>query len=170
MGRTINITIGAALAAALVLPTVALAGAGASMSDTQDLGSQGLGAGLVVRESNGISYVSGGVGDEQQTALAAASKQFNLKLTLAGTTGHYMGGAEIRIDDTTGKTLLATSATGPMFLAKLPSGTYKVHATADGKTNTRDVTIPRNGQKQFVMTWPDISAEPVRAGDAPEAK
>jgi len=168
MGSKARITIGTALAAMLALPAAVTAGTGAA-TRIEDLGSAGLGAGLVVRESNGISYVSGGVGDEQQTALQNASKQFNLRLTLAAKSGHYMGGAEVRIDDRTGKTLLSTSADGPLFLAKVPPGTYRVHATSEGKTFTRDVTIPQSGHRELVMTWPDTSEEPpVRAGDAPE--
>jgi hypothetical protein len=160
--------IGPALAALLAFPAAVIAGTGVSTGmETESLGSAGIGASLVVHEANGISYVSGGVGDEQQEALKSASKQFNLRLTLAGNRGHYMGGAEVRIDDPTGKTLLSTSANGPLFFAKVPPGTYKVHATSEGKTFTREITIPQQGHRELTMTWPETSEEPVRAGDAP---
>jgi hypothetical protein len=124
------------------------------------------GAGLEIREQNDISFVSGGVGDEQQDVLDAAVGRFNLKVTLAGTDGKYLGGSTIRIEDQSGNTMLDTQATGPLFLAKLPQGHYTVHARAAGKSAiTRKVNVPGTGQADLVLSWtsePDVSA-----GDAP---
>lgn len=150
----------AALAAALIVPPATFA-----LQNTQ---SEDLAPGLGVREEGGIAYISGGIGDEQQNALARISDQFNLKLTLAMSDGKYMGGGDVRIDNQNGITVLETHSNGPLFFAKLPPGAYKVHVSARDKSFSRDVTITASGQQQLVLTWPATSDEPVRAGDAPE--
>jgi hypothetical protein len=170
MQRRVNLTVAAALAAALVFPAVSLAG---TTHPDQAIGmkaeGRSLGHGLVVREENGISYVSGGVGDDQQNALASASNQFNMKLTMSMRDGKYVGGGDIRIEDQHGKTVLDTHATGPMFLAKLPAGHYKVHVNAEGRTFTRDVNVQNSGQQQIAVQVPaSADAGATRAGDAPE--
>ena len=151
-----------ALAAALMFPSAILAGMGATEGEN-------LGAGLTVQQKNGISYVSGGVGDDQQNALKSTGDRFNLKVTLATRGGKYLGGADIRIIDGQGEEILATRSDGPLFLAKLPPGNYTVHANAEGKSLSQKVDLSAKSQQQVVMSWPEIEAgdEPIQAGDAP---
>jgi hypothetical protein len=162
MKRRAHFALAAALGALLVLPGTAFAelGSGHKGSDTkpktnqEEMSGRSIGAGLNVRHDNGISYVSGGVDDAEQQALRKASHQFNLQLTLANKAGDYLGGADIRINNQAGKTVLATQSDGPLFLAKLPPGKYKLHATAEGKTLARETKVEQHGQRQIVMTWP----------------
>jgi hypothetical protein len=107
---------------------------------------------LPVKEQNGISYVSGGVGDEEQDALEHA-KGFNLELTMASTSGKYVGVTDLRIDDAQGKKVLEVQTDGPLFLAKLPSGEYVVHATAQGASTTRKVSVPGSGRERVTLSW-----------------
>ena len=123
-----------------------------------------LGQGLEVQQQNGISFVSGGVGDEQQDVLDSVVGRFNLKVTLARQDGKYMGSSALRIEDQRGSDLLQTESKGPLFLAKLPAGTYTVHASAEGRSFSRKVTVPSAGLEQIVLTWPSTSSS---AGDAP---
>lgn len=118
---------------------------------------ESLGNGLVVRQSGAVTYVSGGIGSAQQEALARASGRFNLKLTMATKDGKYIGRADVRIVDGEGHALLATASDGPLFFAKVPPGTYRVEATAAGKSLHQEVTVPAQGQKQVVLTWPDAA-------------
>jgi hypothetical protein len=174
---------GAVLAATLTLPPAVFAGT-TDPEAQQDKGSGtlgmnaerpmtggSLGHGLMIQEQNGISYVSGGIGDDQQNALARASNQFNLKLTMSMRDGKYVGGGDVRIADASGKSVLETRANGPLFLAKLPPGKYKVHVNTEGQAFTRDVTVSSSGQQQVSLTVPASSeSEPIRAGDAPDTK
>lgn len=71
-------------------------------------------------QSNGVSWVSGGVGEERDH-LEQLGRDFNLKRT-------------------------AATAGGKFFLAKLPPGTYTLGITTDGATKTSKVTIPATGR------------------------
>lgn len=126
-----------------------------------------LGSEVKVREQNGIAYVNGGVG-EQRDAVDRMSRDFNLRLTMSAPGGKFSA-APLKIDDRQGKTLVDVPDAGPLFLAKLPSGTYTIRVSPEGqKPMTRTVTIAEKGHEQLVFTIPDQSPQPSRAGDAPE--
>jgi hypothetical protein len=126
---------------------------------------ESLGEGLVIREDGGIAHVSGGIGGGQQEALARASSRFNLKLTMATKDGKYIGQANIRIRDKQGRSVLSTVSDGPLFFAKLPAGNYHVEASAEGRSLSQDVTVPAEGQKQVVLTWPYAAEDHVQGSD-----
>lgn len=119
-----------------------------------------------VKQENGITYLSGGAGHDEANALNNMSGQFNLKLTMSVPSGQFTTAYNLKIEDHTGKTVLAIKPEGPIFLAKMPSGEYVIQATAEGQTLTRKVTVPPSGLEAVAMTWP-AKDEPMRAGDAP---
>src|SRR5439155_26546958 len=68
-----------------------------------------------LRTRDGISYVSGGVSDEERRALEAMSERFNLKLTMALASGHFVGDAQVRLLNAQGQTVLDIVADGPLL-------------------------------------------------------
>ncbi|MBI4204473.1 MAG: T9SS type A sorting domain-containing protein [Betaproteobacteria bacterium] len=89
----------------------------------------------------GVSYVSGGIGEDSEAQLKAREKEFNLKLVFTLVEGNYLADVNVAIKDAGGKTLVEHTAQGPFLLAKLPGGTYAVSATYEGKTQSRKVRI-----------------------------
>src|SRR5215212_7147392 len=77
---------------------------------------------LVPKTENNISYISGGVGkDEQELADSIGRYGYNLQLVFAEQqTGAYLADVRVRIQDLKGGVVLDTVSDGPMFLAKLP--------------------------------------------------
>ena len=57
------------------------------------------------------------------------------------------------IKDPQGKTDLHALADGPILLARLPDGKYKVSAELNGKTRTRDVVIAQHKPEHIVFEW-----------------
>lgn len=123
--------------------------------------SESLGSGLIVHEDDGVSWVSGGIGSGQQQALERASGGFNLKVTMATRDGKFIGKAKVRIVDHQGRTVIEAPSDGPLFFAKIPTGTYEVEATSEGGSVSEKVTVGQ-GQKQIVLTWPQV-ADPMPA-------
>ena len=83
---------------------------------------------------NGITYVSGGIGEGQAQAMMGMRKDYNLQLTFAMKgTGEYLADVKVNIQDAKGKEILETVSSGPLFYAKLPQGRYKVTAEFNGK-------------------------------------
>lgn len=98
-------------------------------------------ADATIQTSGGVSYVSGGVGDDSIAKLNTLAGQFNLKLVFAMQSGNYVSDVKVVIADAKGKTLLDATSAGPWFLAKLPAGSYQLTATFAGKDVKRSVTI-----------------------------
>jgi hypothetical protein len=126
-----------------------------------------------IRQQNGISFVSGGVGHDEAEALNH-SHGFNLKLTMAARSGEFVVPSVLQIEDQHGATVLETRPDGPVFLAKLPPGEYVIHASAEGQSQTRKVSVPASGQQAVEFTWRAAPEEPaiegVSRGAAPSTR
>ena len=103
--------------------------------------------------SGNVSFISGGVGIDSEQQIKAREKEFNLKLVFTLVEGNYLADVGVRVSDSAGKTVIETVAEGPFFLAKLPSGTYTVSATYNGKAQTRKVTVGARLQTAY-LRWP----------------
>lgn len=111
------------------------------------------------REQNGIGYINGGVGQDEQNAMRALKADYNLRLTFATKqTGAYRSDVQLDIADAKGASVLSVANTGPMFFAKLPPGTYRISAAAEGKTFKRSVKLG-NGTKEMTLHWENDSPD-----------
>ena len=111
------------------------------------------------QQQNGITYINGGVGAEEQAAMKAQRADYNLLLTFATKqSGAYRSDVQLDIMDAKGASLVTAANTGPMFFAKLPPGTYRVSAAAEGKTFKRTVKVG-NAPKEIVLHWENDSPD-----------
>jgi hypothetical protein len=107
----------------------------------------------IVHQAGGLSYVSGGVGDESLQRLREQLSAFNLKLVFAMTSGAFLSNARVTIADAKGKTLLEAISDGPWFLAKLPVGKYRVVASYAGKALERSVAVEATALSTVDFRW-----------------
>ena len=107
----------------------------------------------VFQTSGGISYVSGGVGDESIGRLNALSRDFNLKLVFAMKSGEFASGVRVVIADTKGVTLLDTTSEGPWFFTRLPAGNFHVAATFAGNTVTQQTAVDPTKLRTIDFRW-----------------
>jgi hypothetical protein len=97
-------------------------------------------AGPELRTRGEIVYITGGIGADERDRLKKMEKEFNLRLLFTQPDGHLLSDASVVVKDASGQTVLAEQS-GPIFLAKLPPGTYTVETAFDGKKQTRRVTV-----------------------------
>lgn len=107
----------------------------------------------IVQTPDGISYVSGGVGDESTDRLNSMAGEFNLKLVFAMKSGEYLSGVRVVIIDAKGKTLLDTTSEGPWLLTRLPAGNYRIVASFAGKAEKRQVAVGANKLRTIDFRW-----------------
>jgi len=107
----------------------------------------------IVQTPDGISYVSGGVGDESTDRLNSIAGEFNLKLVFAMKSGEYLSGVRVVIIDAKGKTLLDTTSEGPWLLTRLPAGNYRIVASFAGKAEKRQVAVGANKLRTIDFRW-----------------
>jgi hypothetical protein len=111
------------------------------------------------KEQNGVTYINGGVGTDEQNAMRALRADYNLRLTFATKqTGAYRSDVQLDIADAKGASVLSVANTGPMFFAKLPPGTYRISASAEGKTFKRSVKLG-TGTKEMTLHWENDSPD-----------
>jgi len=123
------------------------------------LGTQAALAAPTPQQQNGIGYVNGGVGQEEQSAMRAQRADYNLLLTFATRqSGAYRSDVQLDITDAKGTSLLSVANAGPMFYAKLPAGTYRISAAAEGKTFKRSVKIGA-APKEMTLHWENDSPD-----------
>ncbi|WP_432720127.1 carboxypeptidase-like regulatory domain-containing protein [Jeongeupia wiesaeckerbachi] len=108
---------------------------------------------LPVQTHGNVSYVSGGVGDEEMTALKSMQKSYNLHLLFVDRDGHYLSGTQVAVKNARGETVLDARSNGPYFYANLPTGRYSVSASNDGRTQTRLLQVGTKGGKQTTFRW-----------------
>ena len=65
---------------------------------------------------------------------------------------------QLDIMDAKGANLVTAANAGPMFFARLPAGTYRISAAAEGKTFKRTVKVG-TAPKEIVLHWENDSPD-----------
>ncbi len=107
---------------------------------------------------NGIAYVSGGVGSQNQRELRAVESNYNLHLLFAVKgSGEYLADIPVTIADAKGRVLVEAKAEGPFFFARLPAGRYRVTAGTGSTAMTRTVSVGAHGSADQSFYWSETS-------------
>lgn len=101
----------------------------------------------------GVSFISGGVGEDSEAQIKAQQKNYNLKCLFTLNEGNYLADVNVVVTDAKGNKVIEHVTEGPFFLAKLPAGHYTVSATYEGKTQTRRVSVG-GGLQTVQLRWP----------------
>lgn len=119
---------------------------------------------------NDVTYLCGGVGEEEVRLMKQQAKAYDLMLTFAARDGSYLADVDVDIQDAKGNSVLQASCDSPILLVDLPkSGNYRVRADAAGYTLNKTVKVTaakRKGQHlaSTVLTWPQQVAEAADTG------
>lgn len=75
-----------------------------------------------------VSFISGGIADEDRAILQPLARKHNVRMAFATTSGEYLSDIRVVMKDTKGKTVLETVSDGPCLLVDAPPGKYSVAA------------------------------------------
>jgi hypothetical protein len=103
---------------------------------------------LQAQQQGNITFVSGGAGDEDRSALKQVENQYNLRLLFAARNGDYLANVAVTLADGRGNAVLDTIADGPIFYAHVPPGRYRLTVSNEGQSQSRDVTIGNGAVRQ----------------------
>ena len=107
----------------------------------------------VARAPSGVMYVSGGIGTDAVDLLKSMQRDFNLKMVLADKAGEYLSDVRVTITDIGGRVLLDAVTEGPLLMAKLPAGRYRVDATFDGRPKRQNIAVTTNKLTSVGFQW-----------------
>jgi hypothetical protein len=103
-----------------------------------------------------VTYVSGGIGEEEAQAFEAAASQYPLALEFAikhAPRAEFTANVHVIVTDAQGTRVLDTHSTGPFLLAKLPTGRYTVTAERHNETLTRTVQVANHKPAHVMFLW-----------------
>lgn len=104
-------------------------------------------------QNGDITYVTGGVGDDERDAIKAQANNYNLHISAASRAGHYMIDNGVTIASKKGQELVNEPNAGPLFYAKLPPGIYVITATNGDQHQSRTVRISPKKSSDVHFTW-----------------
>jgi hypothetical protein len=112
------------------------------------------GGGLPQLQHHGdVSYLSGGVGEDESKALERERRHWPLSMEFIGPGSEFLSDVHVRIVDAHNNEVLNTDSLGPFMLVKLPPGRYTVHATYKNRDQTRTVKVASQGSTQAAFYW-----------------
>ena len=133
---------------------IALAMAGGGYAQAQKYDSDGLPYNEIEVTPDGVAYLTGGIGTEEQERFNAGAQEFNLKLVFTLNEGNYIADVNVLIKDEEGREIVKAIADGPFFMVKLSPARYIVEATFRGKTERRNIEVGGTGLRTAYLRWP----------------
>ncbi len=105
---------------------------------------------MVKQTTDGISFITGGIGKDERAELRQQFKDYTLRLEIANKKGEYLYKARISLLDAQGKQLLEIDTEGPWLLVDLPAGQYTAVVTHDNTEKKLKVAIVQ-GEKRVLI-------------------
>ncbi|WP_460115759.1 carboxypeptidase regulatory-like domain-containing protein [Pseudomonas sp. H2_D02] len=104
-------------------------------------------------QQNGITYLSGGIGEDEARAIGQA-QGYNLHMTFAiGPENKYVPDVDVTVQSASGPTLLTLSDAGPLVYVQLPPGKYSVVATRNGEERRDTAEVGSGAARNLVFHW-----------------
>lgn len=105
-----------------------------------------------------VSYISGGFGQEEAARMREIGSEFPLQLTFTrhnGTqnTDEFVADVSVRVRDAAGQMVVDAAAQGPIFLLRVPDGTYALEAERNGEVKTRRIDVVAGRHQAIAFAW-----------------
>lgn len=105
------------------------------------------------QEQNGITYLSGGIGEDEANAIQQTTG-YNLHMTFAiGTENKYIPDVDVVIEKAQGQPVLTLNDAGPLVYVQLPAGKYTVIASRNGEVRREVADIGSGAARKLVFHW-----------------
>jgi hypothetical protein len=100
------------------------------------------------------AFLNGGVGQEDASRMHAAAKDYSMQIEFSEKRDNQLlADARVRIVDAHGRTVFRNAHAGPILLVRVPPGTYRVIARADGRTETQTTTVRPQHTSDLHFHW-----------------
>lgn len=112
----------------------------------------------VIHMADGVEYMSGGKDAAEMTFLQTVSPRWAAVLEFAvnqGPRNTFPADVKVSVHDKyTGRSVMETTVSGPLVLARLDAGTYEVQATVGDLTLKQSLTVFEGASSKALFLWP----------------
>lgn len=108
------------------------------------------------QHSDGVSYITGGVGEGETASILAEAKQWPLMLEMSqieNGRGVWIFGAKIKIVNSRKQIIFDAQADGPYMLVNLEPGDYQIQANYQDVEQKRSVSIKADSMQKISLFW-----------------
>lgn len=108
------------------------------------------------QESQGVSYVTGGVSLDESTAIKAAMSGYPLVVEVyrnAGGKNDYTASSELTITAAKGGKVFSTAMQGPFALLRLKPGRYQIKVDYEGQSKQRSIQVRAGGSSHATFVF-----------------
>jgi hypothetical protein len=100
-----------------------------------------------------VEVRSDGVTQDSRDAMMKTARDYNLRIGFAEGDGSFLANVQVAIHDTQGATVWSGMVEGPLLFARIPTGSYTVTATSDGRSIRRTVKASEGTAIEY-FRWP----------------
>ena len=104
-----------------------------------------------------VSYLSGGIGDDEEIQIRGAAKEYGVLLEFAEVergTSHGRWTSDVSVTVKSGaNAVLSTTTDGPLMLVKLKPGSYVIDAERQGVKQTKRIEVNANAVARERFFW-----------------
>lgn len=100
-------------------------------------------------------FISGGISEEGRDGFLAqqAPAGYNAKMLFTGPAGNLLADVDVVIKNAKGEAVVTTKTDGPLLLAKLPRGAYKIEANYKGEVKRGSLNVGKAAMASSVFRF-----------------
>jgi len=106
-------------------------------------------------QQNGITYITGGIGQTEVETFRAQAHKYNLRMTFTTKTGSFLSDVDVSIWSTARHRVLRVRTEGPFLFVRLPAGRYQIEVHLRSQNATQVVQVPARGGAEAVFRLED---------------
>jgi hypothetical protein len=96
---------------------------------------------------NGVTYVTGGVGEDEEAVFRSAAGRYNLRMTFTSKAGNYLSDVDVTVTAKLGRPVAPARTEGPFLFVQSPPGAYQSAAKANQVAQARKIVVASRGHR-----------------------
>ena len=116
--------------------------------------------GVIYKTQSGISFVNGGISEEQASDIRHIAKDFSLQILFTGgAVGGWLTDVSMMIIDANGQTVFWKKQSGPMLYINLPAGDYQLVGRYNGEKQSVRFSLAGEKPQRVILNWKEEFAD-----------
>lgn len=114
----------------------------------------------ILTSSDGIKFMTGGVGHDEVLSMRPHAKNFTLNLLFSeGLAGQAVTDVNVNIYDESTKLVFKIKGAKPLLYVNLPDGTYTVVAIYNGVKLRHKLTTSAGVNQKVILNWKNVDLD-----------